>query len=102
MRSGGLDGDAATPPSPSATTCPPAATYFKNRQDRSLTGVPMRTLMEWMGHASISTTEIYADYSPSAHEAEWVNQAFGEGNDGGNELSETESTSAQLSDPDRA
>jgi integrase len=65
-------------------------------------GVPMRTLMEWMGHASISTTEIYADYSPSAHEAEWINQAFGEGNDGGNQLSETESTSAQLSEPNRA
>ena len=28
-------------------------------------GVPMRTLQEWMGHRSVTTTQIYADYSPS-------------------------------------
>ncbi len=39
-------------------------------------GVPMRTLQEWMGHAGIATTEIYADYRPSEHEAEWVEAAF--------------------------
>ena len=39
-------------------------------------GVPMRTLQEWMGHHDFATTLVYADYSPSAHEAEWVEQAF--------------------------
>jgi integrase len=39
-------------------------------------GVPPRTLQEWMGHENLETTEIYADYSPSEHEAEWVEAAF--------------------------
>jgi integrase len=41
------------------------------------TGVPMRTLQEWLGHRDLKTTLIYADYSPNAHEAEWVETAFG-------------------------
>jgi integrase len=40
-------------------------------------GVPMRTLQEWMGHRDIETTQRYADYAPSAHEAELVATAFG-------------------------
>ena len=28
-------------------------------------GVPMRTLQEWMGHADIKTTLIYAHYAPN-------------------------------------
>lgn len=39
-------------------------------------GVPMRTLQEWMGHRDLQTTLIYADYSPSEREAEWVAGAF--------------------------
>src|SRR5262249_11206600 len=39
-------------------------------------GVPMRTLMAWMGHAQLATTLVYADYAPSAHEAEMVERAF--------------------------
>jgi integrase len=39
-------------------------------------GVPMRTLQEWMGHADIKTTQIYADYAPAAHEAAIVEAAF--------------------------
>lgn len=39
-------------------------------------GVPLRTLQEWMGHAHIETTMIYAGYSPSRHEAEMVAAAF--------------------------
>jgi integrase len=39
-------------------------------------GVPMRVLQELMGHRDFKTTLIYADYAPSAHEAEWVEAAF--------------------------
>jgi integrase len=39
-------------------------------------GVPMRTLQEWMGHRDFATTLVYADYSPSEHEAEWIERAF--------------------------
>jgi integrase len=39
-------------------------------------GVPMRALQEMMGHRDFKTTLIYADYAPSAHEAEWVEAAF--------------------------
>jgi len=40
-------------------------------------GVPMRTLQEWMGHRDFATTLIYADYAPSAHEADLLDSAFG-------------------------
>ena len=36
----------------------------------------MRTLQEMMGHRDFKTTLIYADYTPNAHEAEWVEAAF--------------------------
>jgi integrase len=39
-------------------------------------GVPMRTLQEWMGHRDFKTTLIYADYSPSEREREWIEAAF--------------------------
>lgn len=39
-------------------------------------GVPMRALQEMMGHRDFKTTLIYADYAPSAREAEWVEAAF--------------------------
>jgi integrase len=39
-------------------------------------GVPMRTLQEWMGHRDIDTTQRYADYAPSAHEGDLINQVF--------------------------
>ena len=42
-------------------------------------GVPMRTLQQWMGHVHLTTTEIYADYAPSAQEAQMVNAAFARG-----------------------
>ena len=29
-----------------------------------------------MGHADFKTTLVYADYSPSEHEREWVEEAF--------------------------
>lgn len=36
----------------------------------------MRALQEMMGHRDFKTTLIYADYAPSAREAEWVEAAF--------------------------
>jgi integrase len=39
-------------------------------------GVAIRTLQEWMGHRDIQTTMRYADYTPSAHEAELIAAAF--------------------------
>jgi integrase len=39
-------------------------------------GVPMRTLQEMLGHRDFKTTLIYADYAPSAKEAQWVDSAF--------------------------
>jgi integrase len=42
-------------------------------------GVPMRTLQEWLGHRDFATTLIYADYSPSEQEREWVAAAFSQG-----------------------
>jgi integrase len=41
-------------------------------------GVAMRTLQEWMGHRDIETTQRYADYAPSPHEAALVEAAFGD------------------------
>ena len=40
-------------------------------------GVPLRTLQEWMGHESITTTEIYASFMPRHQDAELVSRAFG-------------------------
>lgn len=40
------------------------------------TGVPMRTLQEWMGHRDLTTTQRYADYAPSEREGEMVEAAF--------------------------
>jgi site-specific recombinase XerD len=38
--------------------------------------VSMRTLQGWLGHADPGTTAIYAHFAPSAHEADWVEEAF--------------------------
>jgi len=44
-------------------------------------GVPMRMLQEWMGHRDIKTTQIYADYAPSPHEADLLERAFASSED---------------------
>ncbi|MGA8218118.1 MAG: site-specific integrase, partial [Solirubrobacterales bacterium] len=41
-------------------------------------GIPLRTIMEWMGHRDIKTTMIYTDYMPGEKEAEWIERAFSE------------------------
>jgi integrase len=58
-------------------------------------GVPMRALQEMMGHRDAKTTEVYADYAPSEHEADWAEAAFAGTNPGTN-LSATESNSKHL------
>jgi integrase len=39
-------------------------------------GQPIRAIQEFLGHADIKTTQVYAHYAPSAREVEMVNQAF--------------------------
>jgi integrase len=39
-------------------------------------GVPLRTLQEWMGHRDYKTTLIYADYAPRAQERQMMERAF--------------------------
>jgi integrase len=59
-------------------------------------GVPMRTLQEWMGHRDLATTQIYADYAPSAGEAAMIEAAFARGTNQGTNLSESEGISGDL------
>jgi integrase len=40
-------------------------------------GVPLRTIQEYLGHADLKTTQIYAHYAPSTREVEVINDAFG-------------------------
>jgi integrase len=40
-------------------------------------GVPLRTIQEYLGHADLKTTQIYAHYAPSEHEVQLVDDAFG-------------------------
>jgi hypothetical protein len=51
---------------------------------------------EWMGHRHLSTTQIYADYAPSPHEAAMVARAFDRGSVSGSVLSESQVTSDHL------
>ena len=55
-------------------------------------GVPMRTLQEWMGPRDIATTQRYADYAPSPHEADMMARAFGRATNRATNLSESEAT----------
>ncbi len=58
--------------------------------------VSMRTLQEWMGHRDLATTQIYADYAPSATEGEMIARAFARGTNQGTNLSESDVTSENL------
>lgn len=47
-------------------------------------GAPLRSLMEWMGHADLATTLRYADYSPGqAQGGACAEAAFGLKEDNG-------------------
>jgi integrase len=59
-------------------------------------GVPMRTLQEWMGHRDLATTQRYADYAPSAREAEMVAAAFARATNPSTNLSKSQITSDDL------
>lgn len=39
-------------------------------------GTAPRALQAWLGHANLSTTELYADYAPNPHESAQVEAAF--------------------------
>jgi integrase len=65
-------------------------------------GVALRTLQEWMGHRDFKTTLIYADYQPSAGEANLVERAFGQGAKRGAKLSESAATSGDRIPLDQA
>jgi integrase len=45
-------------------------------------GVSLRTLQEWMGHESITTTERYASHMPRARDAALISAAFSAGRPG--------------------
>jgi integrase len=60
-------------------------------------GTPMRTLQEWMGHCTVQTTEIYADYLPDeALGRALTNRAFGSSTNFATKLSENGSNSAEV------
>jgi integrase len=50
------------------------------RHTGAASGMPLRTLQEWMGHRDYKTTLIYVDYAPRAEEPQMMERAFARGN----------------------
>lgn len=40
-------------------------------------GVPVGTIQAWIGHADLSTTQLYMHYAPAQHDAARIDAAFG-------------------------
>jgi hypothetical protein len=61
-------------------------------------GEPLRVVQEFLGHADLKTTQIYANYAPSIRELEMVNGVFGalHAGGGGRDGGQTERNSGEL------
>ncbi|MGN6373106.1 MAG: tyrosine-type recombinase/integrase [Solirubrobacteraceae bacterium] len=63
-----------------ATAGAPVITFHELRHTfatrMAATGVPLRKLQDWLGHADIKTTQIYMHYAPDEHEVAMVNEGF--------------------------
>lgn len=55
-------------------------------------GIPLRTIMEWMGHEDIKTTMTYAHYSPAEREAAMIDRMIRRATDPGSLLDEDRTT----------
>jgi site-specific recombinase XerD len=65
------------PIAPGSTTFAPLDLRHTFATTLAAAGVPLRTIQEYLGHADLKTTQIYAHYEPSTREVQAINEAFG-------------------------